>query len=135
MKSVILSNAIRLILPLLLLFSLFLLVRGHNQPGGGFTGGLVAAAAFSLYAIAEGVDKAGKLMKISTSSLIGLGLISAAISGMLAFFYGEPFLTSYWLELEFITPIKIGTPLLFDFGVYLVVMGATLKIIFSLMED
>lgn len=135
MKSVILSNAIRIMLPLLLIFSLFLLVRGHDQPGGGFTGGLVAAAAFSLLAIAEGIEKAEKALRFSTSAIIAAGLLLALSSGLIAVFMGAPFLTSYWLEFEFLYPLKLGTPLIFDTGIYLVVAGVTLKIIFTLMEE
>lgn len=135
MKSVILSNAIRIMLPLLLIFSLFLLVRGHDQPGGGFTGGLVAAAAFSLLAIAEGIEKAEKTLRFSTSAIIAAGLLLALASGIIAVFWGAPFLTSYWLEFEFLYPLKLGTPLIFDTGIYLVVAGVTLKIIFTLMEE
>jgi multicomponent Na+:H+ antiporter subunit B len=135
MKSVILSNAIRIMLPLLLIFSLFLLVRGHDQPGGGFTGGLVAAAAFSLLAIAEGIEKAEKTLRFSTSAIIAAGLLLALASGIIAVFWGAPFLTSYWLEFEFLYPLKLGTPLIFDTGIYLVVACVTLKIIFTLMEE
>jgi multicomponent Na+:H+ antiporter subunit B len=135
MKSVILSNAVRIIFPLLLIFSVLLLLRGHDLPGGGFSGGLVAAAAFSLLALADGISKAQNTLRLNTSTLIAIGLMLALISGLIAVFAGAPFMTSYWFEFNFIKPLKIGTPLLFDSGVYLVVLGVILKIVFTLMED
>lgn len=135
MKSVILSNAVRIIFPLLLIFSVLLLLRGHDLPGGGFSGGLVAAAAFSLLALADGISKAQNTLRINTSTLIAIGLMLALISGLIAVFAGAPFMTSYWFEFNFINPLKIGTPLLFDSGVYLVVLGVILKIVFTLMEN
>lgn len=134
MNSLILSTATRYILPLLLLFSLFLLLRGHNEPGGGFVGGLVAAAAFALYAIAYGVRTARRVLGVDPRTLIGVGLLVALGSGVLGLALGAPFMTGLWSE--YAVPIlgKVGTPLLFDIGVYLVVIGVTLTIIFALAE-
>jgi multicomponent Na+:H+ antiporter subunit A len=133
--SLILSTATRYLLPLLLLFSVFLLIRGHNEPGGGFVGGLVAAAAFALYAIAYGVATARQILPIAPGRLIGLGLLLAVGSGILALVAGQPFLTGLWHPQPVPVLGKIGTPLLFDVGVYLTVIGVVLLIIFSLMED
>ena len=118
-----------------MLFSFFLLLRGHNEPGGGFVGGLVAAAAFALYAIAVDVQAARQLLKIEPLMLIGLGVLTAAISGVLPIFAGKPFLTALWLEQPLPVLGKVGTPLLFDIGVYMLVLGITLKIIFALAEE
>lgn len=134
-QSLILSTAALYILPLLLLFSIFLLFRGHNEPGGGFVGGLVAAAAFGLYAIAFDVDQARRLLRVDERLLIGSGLLLALASGLIAVFIGEPFMTAIWGEQTFPVLGKLGTPLLFDIGVYLVVLGITLKIIFVLAEE
>ncbi len=71
--SLILSTATRYLLPLLLLFSLFLLLRGHNEPGGGFVGGLVAVAAFALYALAAGTQEARSLLRVDTRTLMAVG--------------------------------------------------------------
>ena len=62
-------------MPLLLLFSVFLLLRGHNEPGGGFVGGLVAAAAFALYVIAFGVERARQALLVKPLTLLGAGLL------------------------------------------------------------
>jgi multicomponent Na+:H+ antiporter subunit B len=135
MASIILSAAARLLLPLLLLFSVFVLFRGHNDPGGGFVGGLVASAAFALYAIAHGVEKAREVLTVAPHTLIGIGLLFALGSGLVALFQGAPFMTGIWSELELPVLGKLGTPLGFDVGVYCTVIGVVLLIVFSLAEE
>lgn len=137
MTSLILSTASRLLLPLFLAFSIFILLRGHNEPGGGFVGGLIAAAAFALHAIAYDVEKTRTLLAINPRGLIVLGLFLALSSGMISLFIGEPFLTGQWVKISFwpIGQLDLGTPLFFDVGVYLTVIGITLTIILSLAEE
>lgn len=135
MLSVILSTASRYLLPLLLIFSFFLLLRGHNEPGGGFVGGLVAAAAYALFYIANGVEEAEKLLKSEPIKLIAVGLVLALISTVPSLITGENFMTGVWLNINFPVIGKIGTPLIFDLGVYLLVLGIAVKIIFSLAEE
>jgi multicomponent Na+:H+ antiporter subunit B len=135
MTSLILSTATIYLLPLLLLLSIYLLFHGHDSPGGGFVGGLVAAASFALYAISEGVREARERLRVNPRTLIALGLLTNLLSGCLALVKDEPFLTGLWKMLRFPEGWKIGTPQLFDIGVYLVVVGVTLTIIFSLAED
>ncbi|MCL4707917.1 Na+/H+ antiporter subunit B [bacterium] len=135
MQSLILSVAARSLLPLLLLFSFFLLVRGHNEPGGGFVGGLVAAAAFALYAIAEGVEKVRQTLRVDPRVLIGAGLFVALSSGLLSLLQGKPFMTGLWYKQAVPVLGKLGTPVLFDAGVYLVVVGIILTIILTLAEE
>jgi multicomponent Na+:H+ antiporter subunit B len=137
MNSLILRTASRYLLPLLILFSIFLLFRGHNEPGGGFVAGLVAAAAFALYALATDVQAARYALQVDPHILIGAGLLLALVDGIVPFIYGQEFLTGRWtyLRLPFIGEIEIGSPLFFDIGVYLVVMGVVLMIIFSLAEE
>lgn len=134
MSSLILNTATRLLLPLLLLFSLFLLLRGHNDPGGGFVGGLVAAAAFALYALAAGVKRAREALRANTQTIIAAGLLVAASSLTLPLLAGLPVMTGLWLEQELPIVGKVGTPFLFDVGVYLVVSGVTLRIILHMAE-
>jgi multicomponent Na+:H+ antiporter subunit B len=134
MTSLILSTATRLIMPLMLLFSIFLLLRGHDDPGGGFVGGLVAAAAFALYAIATDVEQARAALRIDTLQLIGIGLLLAFTSGLLSLFLGMPFMTALWTDIQLPVIGKISTVLAFDSGVYLVVVGVTLTIIFAMAE-
>jgi multicomponent Na+:H+ antiporter subunit B len=136
MDSLILRSAARLLLPLLLLFSIFLLLRGHNEPGGGFSGGLVAAAAFALLTIATDVPTTRRTLRMSPRLFIGAGLLVAVASGAIGLIGGGVFLTGLWAELPLPGGAKlaVGTPLLFDVGVYLVVIGVVLTIVLSLME-
>lgn len=124
------------LLPLLILFSLFMLLRGHNEPGGGFIGGLVAAAAIVLYMIFTDVKAARRLVAADPRDLLGWGLAIAILSGLPGMFLGQPFLTSQWMELDvpMFGMLKVGTPLLFDIGVYLVVIGTVLTILLTLAE-
>lgn len=134
-RSLILATAARYLLPLMIIFSIFLLFRGHNDPGGGFVGGLVAAAAFALYGFANGVHQARARLHTPPHVLIGMGLLLAGVSGLPALLFGQPFLTGLWSDLRLPVVGKIGTPLFFDIGVYLVVVGITTSILFSLAEE
>jgi multicomponent Na+:H+ antiporter subunit B len=137
MTSLILRTAARYLLPLLLLFSLFVFGRGHNEPGGGFVGGLIAAAAFVLYTIAYDAGAARRALSVEPRGLIGLGLLIALGSGLISLLNGQPFMTGQWgkLDLPGFGKVEISTPLLFDLGVYLAVLGVTLVIIFALAEE
>jgi multicomponent Na+:H+ antiporter subunit B len=137
MNSLILRTTTRLLLPLLLLYSVFLLFRGHNEPGGGFSGGLVAASAFVLYGFAFGVPEAIRALRVNPRIVIGAGLLVAVASGSLALLAGQPLMTGLWgrVILPAFGTLDVGTPLLFDVGVYLVVVGVTLSIILPLAEE
>jgi multicomponent Na+:H+ antiporter subunit B len=135
--SLILRTATRFLLPVLLLFSLFLLFRGHHEPGGGFGGGLVAAAAFVLHRFAFGADESRRALPVDPRSLIGAGLLVAIGSGSLALFAGRPLMTGLWgrVSVPGFGDLDVGTPLLFDVGVYLAVVGVALSIILPLAEE
>lgn len=135
MNSVILATVSRLVTALLLIFSLFLLIRGHNLPGGGFAGGLVAAGAFVLELLARGSTSARKLLGVDPSILIGIGLAVAVLSGLPGMVEGMPFLTGVWDKTVWPVLGKLGTPLLFDTGVYITVLGISCLIVFSLWEE
>lgn len=137
MTSLILRTATRFLVPLLLLFSLFLLFRGHNEPGGGFSGGLVAASAFILYRFAFGAEKAREALPSDLQPVIGAGLLLAVGDGALALLANQPLMTGLWgrVSAPGLGSLDIGTPLLFDVGVYLTVVGVTLLIILSLAEE
>jgi multicomponent Na+:H+ antiporter subunit B len=137
MTSLILSSASRLLVPLMLVFSLFLLLRGHSEPGGGFVGGLVATAAFGLEMIARDVESARRLLRVDPRSITAFGLLVAAAAGLAGLVADEPFLTGQWVEisLPLLGKIDIGTPLLFDVGVFFVVVGVTATIILALAEE
>jgi multicomponent Na+:H+ antiporter subunit B len=134
-ESIILNTTTRFLIVLLVMFSFYLLLRGHNLPGGGFVGGLVGGASFALYGIAFGVQSARNAVFLSPPQLIGWGLIAALFSGLPALIGNKPFLTGWWYH-GLNVPIigKLNTPLLFDVGVYLIVTGVTLNIIFTLAE-
>jgi multicomponent Na+:H+ antiporter subunit B len=137
MRGLILATATTYLMPVLLLFSLFLLLRGHNEPGGGFVGGLVAAAAFVLLSVASGVGVARRALQVDPRSLVGVGLLLMLASGFIGpLLYGDPYLTSHWWKVPLGDyEIALGTPLLFDIGVYLGVAGTILLITFSLEEE
>ena len=135
MTSSILQTGARALMPLLLLFAVFLLLRGHNQPGGGFVGGLVVALSFVLYSLAFGVDASRRALLVSPSTLLGVGPLVALTSGLPAVLMGRPFLTAQWAELSVGgTVVAVGTPLVFDVGVFLAVIGVVLTIVFTLAE-
>jgi multicomponent Na+:H+ antiporter subunit B len=134
-NSVILRSATSLLIAVLLLFSVFLLLRGHDLPGGGFIGGLLAASAVALYAIAYGHPAAVRLLRVSPQALIGWGLAFGAGAGLLAAVQGQPYLTGQWLIFTFAgVEWKLSSPLVFDVGVYLVVVGVVLTMVFALEE-
>lgn len=135
MNSVILATVSRLLTGLLLVFSVFLLLRGHNLPGGGFSGGLVAASAFVLYAFASGFPAARRVLVVPPRIIMGFGLVVAIVAGLAGNAGGLPFLTGLWDKTAFPVVGKLGTPLLFDTGVYFAVLGVTTLIVFSLRED
>jgi multicomponent Na+:H+ antiporter subunit B len=137
MRSIILRSATRYLFPIIILFSVFLLLRGHDEPGGGFIGGLLAATAFALYGIAYSINEARSMLRTEPVRLLGVGLLMATLAGVIGLVAGDPFLTTKWMTvyLPGIGEQKVGTPLLFDIGVYLVVVGVTLMLVFNLAEE
>jgi multicomponent Na+:H+ antiporter subunit B len=135
MRSLILRTSAWLMIPVLLLFSVFLLLRGHNLPGGGFVGGLVAASAVVLQLVASGPVEVRRLIPFDVMLLLPVGLSVALLAGVPALLLGEPFLTGHWVTLPVLGQIKVGTPVLFDLGVYLVVFGVAVQIILSMAEE
>jgi len=133
MKYFILIQASRILFPTLLVLSLIVLYRGHNLPGGGFIGGLMAATAFILMGISRSMEQAKRALRIDPVVLMAVGLLVALVSGL----PGAPFMTGQWLpgfSLPLIGKVHLGTPLVFDVGVYLVVIGFTLHTTFSLAQ-
>lgn len=135
MKSIILRTASNYLLPLLLLFSVFVLLRGHYLPGGGFIGGLIASIAFVLHAFAHGLRKAQQYFPVHPGFLMPLGLLLALLSGVFPVLFADAaFLTAIWSSAPLEVIGLVGTPLFFDLGVYIVVVGVTLTIIFTIAE-
>jgi multicomponent Na+:H+ antiporter subunit B len=136
-NTLILHTAALFIMPLQLMFSLFLLLRGHDEPGGGFIGGLVAASAFVLYAFAFGATATRRILRVDPRDLLSAGLLFALASTIPAFLAGQPMLTAHWWELPLPgdTYLKLSTVLIFDIGVYAAVLGTIMTFVISLMES
>ena len=101
----------------ILAMSVLILLRGHNEPGGGFVGGLVAALAFAILTLAEGAERAGRVLRVHPMALAGTGLAIAFASGLAP---GRPYLDHSWAT---VAGLKLGTTIAFDIGVYLAVLG------------
>lgn len=134
MNSAILQIAQRYVRFLLLLFALVALIRGHNHPGGGFIAGLLAGLSMVMKGFAYDVEVVAKQMKISPGGFMVLGLIFILASTALSLTGGVSFMTGYWIQADvpILGDVKLGTPLLFDIGVFLAVIGVTRKFFFSL---
>ena len=128
MQSIILNAATRLLQPLLLVFAILVLMRGHNHPGGGFIAGLLAATALILYGFAHGMQQCWGRFLLRPHYWIALGLSLALLSAALGPFTGVPVMTGQWL---FPFGLPLGSPLLFDVGVALTVMGVTAMLLLS----
>ena len=133
MNSPIARSAGLLLLPVSIAFSLYLLWRGHNQPGGGFIGGLIAAAGLTFYALPRG--KTGLLDDLNWPplSIAGIGLLLALLAGMPGLSGFEPFLTHQWHIGD--SGFAVGTALLFDVGVYLAVVGSVCAFVSYYMDE
>jgi multicomponent Na+:H+ antiporter subunit A len=132
----ILAVTSRLFFWLLITLSVLILLRGHNEIGGGFVGGLTAALAFGMISLADGTARARAMLRVHPLSLAGGGLLLALMSGLVGVFTHGDFLRHAWVELNvFGLEIKQGTTLLFDLGVYLVVLGAVLAFLLGLRRE
>jgi multicomponent Na+:H+ antiporter subunit B len=133
-NSLILRTTVRAVTPLLAVLSIFLLLRGHDEPGGGFIGGLLLATAVALHGLAFGVTASRRLLRVDPRTLIGAGVVCTAVSGLISLAAGRSFLTGLWgASVPGIG--KLSTVLLFDVGVFLVVVGTTLVMLFTLEEE
>lgn len=134
MNALVLQTTAKLLVILLVVFSVLVLIRGHNEPGGGFIGGLLCGLAFATHALSFGIRSTRRLMRVDPHRLLGIGLLMAAGSGIVSFLVGQPFMTGqWWAQVPGIG--KVGTVLIFDIGVYLVVLGTTLMILVGLMGE
>ncbi|MCQ4307401.1 monovalent cation/H+ antiporter subunit A [Pseudomonas stutzeri] len=121
----------RALLPMALLISVFIFLRGHNLPGGGFIAGLITAVALILQYISHGVTWAQQRQPFSYHGVAGMGVLIAGLTGLGSWLFGHPFLTSAFghFHLPVIGEFELATAMLFDLGVYLAVVGATLLIL------
>lgn len=138
MTSVILRIGSRYLAVLLLLFSVYMLLRGHNEPGGGFIGGLIGATGFVIHALACGTVQTRAALRVSPEAIALTGLGVALVAGLMAAPFGDVFFTGQWLFLgatEDSYGVPLSTVLLFDIGVYLVVFGSALALALALEEE
>lgn len=180
MRTIIFSTAIRLLTPVFLLFSVYILFRGHNHPGGGFIGGLIGSIAFVFHVLAHGANATARVffsltlyhyprqaghsrtryfMQIMNANLrgrrkgykenrwnyifvrvrpvylIAFGLLLAVTSGTIGLLAGQPYMAAFWMDVHLPVLGSLGTPLLFDAGVYLLVLGMVLKMIFTMSKE
>ncbi|MFS2177842.1 Na(+)/H(+) antiporter subunit B [Rhizobium pisi] len=135
MNTLIFRTVAPFLTALMLLFSVFVLLRGHNEPGGGFIGGLIAASGLAVYGIARGVSAVRRALFFHPLSIAGAGLLLSTMAGLLSIFFAVPFMTGLWIYPRlFGVEVPLSSVLLFDIGVYLVVLGAITSIALALEE-
>jgi len=135
MNTLILRPVAPPITALMLVFSVFVLLRGHNEPGGGFIGGLIAVSALAIYGIAYGVSAVRRAIRFHPLAIAGFGLLIATLSGFMSLFVGAPFMTGLWIYPSFFgVELALATVISFDIGVYFVVLGAISSIALALEE-
>ncbi|MEM6507514.1 MAG: MnhB domain-containing protein [Planctomycetota bacterium] len=137
MSSSILRTANGIIFPLTLLFALYMALKGHNFPGGGFIGGLIAAVALVLYRMSHGTDAMMRLMPIHPRVVVAVGLAIAGFTGIVPLFFGEPMLRTAapYVSFGFGEDVHLPSALAFDVGVLLVVVGVAVGMIVRLGEE
>ncbi|MGN6549688.1 MAG: Na(+)/H(+) antiporter subunit B [Pararhizobium sp.] len=135
MRTLIFRTVAPYLTSLMVLFSIFVLLRGHNAPGGGFIGGLIAASAFAIYGIACGVSPVRRALRLHPMTIAGIGLLLGAGAGLLSLLADVPFMTALWIYPAFLgTTVPLATVMMFDTGVYLVVVGTITSIALALEE-
>lgn len=136
-SSLILSTVSRLVFFIVLLFSLYLLLRGHNLPGGGFIAGVMTALAILLQAITSDVRQVRRVFRLDPRTLAGGGLLLSFTTGLVPMLLGYPFLTSTFghLHVPGLGDVEIASAFFFDLGVYCVVVGGTLLMMMTLAEE
>lgn len=124
---IMLQTFTRLLMPLMIMVAFYILLRGHNLPGGGFIAGLIASVALIVMYLSNGIDWTKERFSIDMHLVIGFGLLTATATGLSAIVLGYPFLTSAFTHINWpvIGEIEIASAIAFDLGVFLTVVGAT----------
>jgi monovalent cation:proton antiporter len=137
MSSLILTTVTRLVFFVVLLFSVYLLLRGHNSPGGGFIAGVMTALGILLQAIAADLRYVRRVLRVEPRLLAGIGLLTALSTGLVPMLVGYPFLTSTFghLHVPWLGDVELASAFFFDLGVYFVVVGGSLLMIITLAEE
>lgn len=136
-RSTILDVTVRTVFPAAVVLSLYFLFAGHNRPGGGFVGGLVCGAALALRFVAGGMPEVRTLLPLRPHWLLGTGLVLAAVTAIVPLLSGDALLESakrVW-EVPLLGKVPVVTPLFFDTGVYLVVVGLTMFVLEAFGDD
>jgi multicomponent Na+:H+ antiporter subunit A len=135
--DVLLQSVAKVAFVIILIFSLYLFFAGHNNPGGGFIGALMASAGLVLLAITFGMDMVEKVLPINYRKLIAIGISIAFLTGVGSFIFGVPFLsqTFGYFQLPLMGKTELTTAMFFDLGVFLAVIGVTMNIIFTIGRD
>ena len=133
MNTLIFRTVAPFLTALMVLFSLFVLLRGHNEPGGGFIGGLIAVSALAIFGIANGIAAVRKALWFHPMAISAFGLFIACLAGLLSMAFAVPFMTGLWVYPVILgVEIPLSTVMLFDAGVYLVVVGSITSIALAL---
>lgn len=136
-NNMMLQTLARLIILIVLSFSIYLLLAGHNGPGGGFIGGLMTASAILILYLSFDIKSIQSVMQFDYIKIIGIGLLLASLTGVLSMVFGFPFLKQFfdYFALPILGEVELTTAMLFDLGVYFVVLASALKIILTIAED
>jgi monovalent cation:proton antiporter len=135
--SLILTTVTRLVFFVVLLFSLYLLLRGHNSPGGGFIAGVMTALGILLQSIASDLHYVRLVFRVEPRVLAGVGLMTSLATGLVPMLLGYPFLTSTFghVHVPGLGEVEIASAFFFDLGVYFVVVGGSLLMMITLAEE
>ncbi|NJK90831.1 MAG: Na(+)/H(+) antiporter subunit B [Blastochloris sp.] len=135
--SFLLRIATGLVFFVVALFSVYLLLRGHNLPGGGFIGGLAATIGILLHGLAHGFDEMEAQLKLDPIRIAALGLLLAVLTGLAPLLLNRPFFEHYntYVSVPYLGQVPLGTPLVYDLGIYLLVIGISTKVIFIMARS
>lgn len=135
MKTIILQTAIKVLLPIFFVYSLYLLFRGHDSPGGGFIGALVISIALIFHMIAFGVTVTMEKYRVNTMWLTAIGLLCVLLGGAIPLLFGDGFFHAMWSKVKIPMVGTLSSVLLFDIGVYIGVVGSIMKISLTILEE
>ncbi len=139
MNSLFLKSVTLLVAPAQVAVAVVFFLRGHNEPGGGFIGGLLAASALALVGVAFGTQTMKKRMLLPPASWIGIGMLISLLAGLLPTLLGHPFFKGLWpswgIQTVIAGKIKFGVPFFFDLGVFCVVLGIATAFVLYLEEE
>lgn len=130
-RSLIFATTAHIVTTLMLMFSLYLLLRGHNAPGGGFIGALIAVIGFALLIFAESPQYVRERLNFAPLNIALFGIALSFVAGLMSVALGLPFLTGLWWK----TILPLGTPLLFDVGIYLAIIGGVMAMLLRVKEE